>query len=74
MSMKPPATATLSSKYQIAIPKAVCEDQDWQSGQEFAFIPKGKGMLMIPVPSLIDLQGIAEGADISHVRERHHKS
>jgi bifunctional DNA-binding transcriptional regulator/antitoxin component of YhaV-PrlF toxin-antitoxin module len=74
MNIKPPATATLSSKFQISIPKSVCEDQDWQSGQEFAFIPKGKGMLMIPVPSLIDLQGIAEGADISHVRDRNNKS
>jgi bifunctional DNA-binding transcriptional regulator/antitoxin component of YhaV-PrlF toxin-antitoxin module len=74
MSIKPPTTATLSSKYQIVIPKSVCEDQDWQSGQEFAFIPKGNGMLMMPVPSLIELQGIAEGADITHVRDRSNKS
>lgn len=31
------ATATLSAKFQISIPKAVREAQQWQAGQEFAF-------------------------------------
>ena len=29
------ATATLSSKFQISIPKAVREGQRWEAGQEF---------------------------------------
>jgi bifunctional DNA-binding transcriptional regulator/antitoxin component of YhaV-PrlF toxin-antitoxin module len=74
MSIKQPSTALLSSKYQITLPQTVCEDQDWQVGQQFAFIPKGKGMLLVPVPNLIELQGIAEGADTSHVRDRSQKS
>lgn len=37
------AIATLSSKFQISIPKAVREEQQWKAGQEFVFIPKGKG-------------------------------
>jgi AbrB family looped-hinge helix DNA binding protein len=56
------ATATLSSKFQISIPKAVREDQHWQAGQEFVLVPKGKGVLMIPVPELSQLAGIAKGA------------
>jgi AbrB family looped-hinge helix DNA binding protein len=56
------ATATLSSKFQISIPKAVREEQHWQAGQEFAFIPKGKGVMVIPVPELDQLAGIAKGA------------
>ncbi len=36
-------TATLSSKFQISIPKAVREEANWKAGQEFVFIPKGKG-------------------------------
>ena len=36
-------TTTLSSKFQIAIPKEVREAQDWKSGQEFDFIPKCGG-------------------------------
>lgn len=36
------ATATLSRKFQISVPKAIRDDLHWQAGQEFAFIPKGK--------------------------------
>jgi len=64
------AIATLSSKYQISIPKSVREEQHWQSGQQFVFIPKGKGMLMMPIPSLEQLKGIATGADSSDFRDR----
>jgi bifunctional DNA-binding transcriptional regulator/antitoxin component of YhaV-PrlF toxin-antitoxin module len=74
MSIKTPTTATLSSKYQITLPKSLCEEQDWQSGQEFAFIPKGKSLLMVPVPNLVELQGLAEGATLSRIRDRHPKS
>ena len=65
-----PATATLSSKYQISIPKSVREEQHWQAGQQFVFIPKGKGMLLMPVPSFEELKGIAEGADPTNFRDR----
>jgi bifunctional DNA-binding transcriptional regulator/antitoxin component of YhaV-PrlF toxin-antitoxin module len=65
-----PATATLSSKYQISIPKSVLEEQHWQAGQQFLFIPKGKGMLLMPIPSFEDLKGIAAGADPTNFRDR----
>jgi len=64
------ATATLSSKYQISIPKAVREEQHWESGQEFVFIPKGKGVLVIPVPELDELAGLAAGANAEGYRDR----
>ncbi|AQT60370.1 AbrB/MazE/SpoVT family DNA-binding domain-containing protein [Cellvibrio sp. PSBB023] len=64
------ATATLSSKYQISIPQQVREEQHWQSGQEFVFIPKGKGVLIMPVPELSELAGIAKGANIENYRDR----
>lgn len=53
-------TATLSSRFRISIPKAVREAQHWQAGQEFVFIPKGKGVLIMPVPELEQLAGIAK--------------
>jgi len=56
------STATLSSKFQISIPKAVREELHWEAGQEFVFIPKDKGVLVMPVPKLSDLAGIAKGA------------
>lgn len=64
------ATATLSSKFQISIPKAVRSEQDWRPGQEFVFIPKGAGVLLMPVPSREALAGIAKGADPVGYRDR----
>jgi AbrB family looped-hinge helix DNA binding protein len=64
------ATATLSSKFQISIPKEIRELQDWSSGQELVFIPKGKGVLLMPAPTLDDLRGMAKGADPADYRGR----
>lgn len=61
---------TLSSKFQISIPKAVREAFHWQAGQEFVFIPKDKGVLLIAVPSLKDLAGLARGAKTTDYRDR----
>jgi AbrB family looped-hinge helix DNA binding protein len=68
--MKMSATTTLSSKFQISIPKSVRETQQWKAGQEFVFIPKGKGVLVMPVPDLKDLAGIATGARTTRYRDR----
>jgi AbrB family looped-hinge helix DNA binding protein len=64
------ATATLSSKFQISIPKAVRDEQHWVAGQELVFIPKGKGVLIMPVPELSQLAGIAKGAQKEGYRDR----
>ena len=63
-------TATLSSKFQISIPKAVRTAKRWKAGQEFVFIEKGKGVLVVPVPTLDDLKGMAEGANPDGYRDR----
>jgi AbrB family looped-hinge helix DNA binding protein len=62
--------ATLSSKFRISVPKAVREHQRWEAGQELVFIPKGKGVLLVPAPDLGDLRGIARGADPEGYRDR----
>ena len=64
------SSATLSSKFQISIPKAVRDKQGWEAGQEFVFIPKGQGVLVLPVPELHELAGIAKGAKKSGYRDR----
>lgn len=65
-----PSTATLSSKFQISIPKAVRDELHWEAGQEFVFIPKNNGVLMMPVPELEALAGIAKGARTDGYRDR----
>jgi AbrB family looped-hinge helix DNA binding protein len=64
------ATATLSAKFQISVPKAVRDKQGWEAGQEFVFIPKGPGVLLVPVPDLTQLSGIAKGAKATGFRDR----
>lgn len=62
--------ATLSSKFQISIPKAVRAGQNWEAGQEFVFIPKGKGVMLMPVPEFASLRGLAKGANKDGYRDR----
>lgn len=64
------AIAKLSSKFQISIPKEVREKEGWKPGQRFVFIPKGKGILVMPVPDVEDIFGIAKGADPTNYRDR----
>ena len=63
-------TATLSSKFQISIPKAIRSAQHWEAGLTFAFIPKGTGVLLVPVPKRDVLNGLARGASASDYRDR----
>jgi AbrB family looped-hinge helix DNA binding protein len=63
-------TATLSGKFQISIPKAIRTARHWQAGQVFAFIPKGEGMLLVPVPKREELAGLARGARPRGYRDR----
>lgn len=64
------STATLSSKFQISIPKDVRDAQNWKAGQEFVFIPKGNGVLVMPVPTADDLFGSVVGANQENYRDR----
>jgi AbrB family looped-hinge helix DNA binding protein len=63
-------TATLSSKFQISIPKAIRSAQQWEAGLTFAFIPKGTGVLLVPVPKRDALRGLARGASAAAYRDR----
>jgi AbrB family looped-hinge helix DNA binding protein len=67
-------TATLSAKFQISIPKAVRTACQWKAGQEFAFITKGTGVLLVSVPDAKALVGIAKGANAKDFRERKDRS
>lgn len=61
---------TLSTKFQISIPKEVRDAQNWKAGQQFAFVPRGKSVVLVPVPTIEELFGIAKGADPGEYRDR----
>ena len=42
----------------------------WRPGQAFAFIPKGEGLLLIPVPKREKLAGLVRGANPEGYRDR----
>ena len=63
-------TTTLSSKFQISVPKAVRTARGWQAGQVFAFVPKGESVMLVPVLPLAALAGLARGAKNDEYRDR----
>ena len=63
-------TTTLSSKFQVVIPKPVRAAMNWKAGLTFAVIPKGTGVLLVPVPKRESLQGLAKGALPVDYRDR----
>ncbi|MGD9497715.1 MAG: AbrB/MazE/SpoVT family DNA-binding domain-containing protein [Armatimonadota bacterium] len=64
------ASVTVSSKYQIVIPKEVREALDIKPGQELAVLVKGTAISLVPVPTLEELRGVLKGADLSGLREK----
>ena len=63
-------TATLSSKYQISIPKEIRDSMNLKPGQKLAFLCIGKSVQLVPQPKLEDLLGIGKGGDPSNYRDR----
>lgn len=63
-------TATLSSKYQLSLPKALREAMQLQPGQQFELIPMGSVIQLVPKTSIKQLRGIARGANPAKYRDR----
>lgn len=64
------ATAILSSKFQISIPKEIREAMNLKAGQRMAFLRIGPTLKLVPVPRMEDLFGIAKGANTENYRDR----
>ena len=62
--------ATISSKYQVVIPKAVRDHLDLKPKQKMTFVEKDRLLILIPESSLDELRGIAGGVDINGYREK----
>ncbi len=61
---------TLSSKFQISIPKEVREHEGWKPGQKLAFVPHGKHYVLVAVPTATELFGSMKGANPDNYRDR----
>lgn len=61
---------TLSSKFQISVPKEVREALGLRAGQKLVFINTGSAVKLVPQPAVKDLVGIARGARLDGFRDR----
>jgi AbrB family looped-hinge helix DNA binding protein len=64
------STATVSSKFQLSLPKALRESMQIQPGQQFELIPMGTIIQLVPKTSIKQLRGIARGANAGEYRDR----
>jgi len=61
---------TLSSKYQLVIPKAIRDELGLYAGQKFAVMAKGSVIELIPLRSIVESRGLLKGANPEGYRER----
>ena len=63
------ATTTISSKYQIVIPKDIREKLHLKSGQQMAVVVKAGVVYLIPEKPLESFKGFLKGMDAKNIRE-----
>jgi AbrB family looped-hinge helix DNA binding protein len=62
-------TATISSKYQVVIPREVREQFGLKPGQRIAFIPYNKVLHVVVVHPIEEARGILKGMNTDGIRE-----
>jgi AbrB family looped-hinge helix DNA binding protein len=60
---------TISSKYQLVIPRKIREQFHLKPGQKVVFIPYRKSLRMVIVPSLEEAYGMLKDLDTENLRE-----
>ncbi len=62
-------TITISSRYQIVIPKSVREQARWKPGDKLVPLVKGRQVTLVPLRPLKDLFGMAAGAKMGPIED-----
>jgi AbrB family looped-hinge helix DNA binding protein len=66
-------STTLSSDFQLSIPKTICDALGLQAGQQLAIAAKGKVIELVPLLSMEEARGLLKGADPTDYRDRGHR-
>jgi len=61
---------TLSSKYQLAIPKAIRDELGLYAGQKLALITEGSVIELVPLRSIEKSRGLLKRANPERYRDR----
>jgi AbrB family looped-hinge helix DNA binding protein len=62
-------TVTISSKYQVVIPRQVREQFHLKPGQKLAFIPYKGTLRVVVVPPIEEARGMLKGINTDNIRE-----
>lgn len=60
---------TISSKYQVVIPREVRKQFNLKPGQKIMFIPYNGTLRVVIVPPIKKARGMLKGMDIDSIRE-----
>lgn len=63
-------TVTISSKYQVVIPRPIRDQFNLKPGQKLSFIPYKNTLRVVIVPPIADAEGMFEGIDTDPHREK----
>lgn len=63
-------TVTISSKYQVVIPRPIREQFNLKPGQKIMFIPYKGTLRVVIVPSIEEAEGLFAGIDTDPQREK----
>jgi AbrB family looped-hinge helix DNA binding protein len=61
--------STISSKYQVVIPREIREQFGLKPGQKVVFIPHKKSLRVVIVPPIEEAYGFLEGIDTNVARD-----
>ncbi len=62
--------ATISSKFQITIPKKIREQLYIKPGQQFIFVLNGECLELVPKRDIKELRGLLKGSDTKNIRDK----
>lgn len=62
-------TVTISSKYQIVLPKAIRSEMDLRVGQQIQLIPYQDRIVVVPLRGMKSMRGFLKGIDSTIDRE-----
>lgn len=63
-------TVTMSSKYQVVIPRQIREKHNLKPGEKFILMSIGDRIEMIPERKMDELRGVLSGMDTDPGREK----
>lgn len=63
-------TVTLSSKYQLVLPRGARERLKIRPGTKFTVLTKGDVIFLVPVRPIRDMRAIAAGVRVEDLREK----